>query len=90
MRGQDGVTAAIDKAKHVVLSNFIAEPNAARAKDATLIIKSDARTEHDILGFLDFVFEKARFSCAVLDAEFLQTTFSSLVANRTIKRMIDK
>src|SRR5256885_12452766 len=79
MRGQDGMTATIDKAKHVVLSNFIAEPNAARAKDATLIIESDARAEHDVLGFLDFVFEKTRFGCAVLDAEFLPTAFAGLI-----------
>ena len=49
MRGQDGVTAAIDKPEDVVVCDFVAEPDAARAEDAALVIECDARPEHDVL-----------------------------------------
>src|SRR5437667_10645986 len=90
MRGEDGVTAAIDKAKHVVLRDLLTEADAARAKNAALIVKRDARPEHNVLRFLDFIFEETRLGRPVLDAEFLQETFAGLIANRTIERMIDE
>ena len=59
MRGQDGVAAAIDEAEDVVLCNFLAEANAARAENAALVIEGDARAQLDVLRLLDLVLEKA-------------------------------
>jgi hypothetical protein len=84
------VATAIDKAEHVVLGDFLTEANAALAKNATLIVERDARTELDIFGFLDFVFEETRIGLAVLDAEFLKKAFAGLIANRAIERVIDE
>src|SRR6266550_865732 len=71
MRGQHGVTAAIDKSKHIVMRDLLAKPNAARADNAAFIIERNARPEHHVFRFLDFVFEKARFARAEIDAELL-------------------
>ena len=60
MRGEDGVTAAIDEPEHVVVRDLLAETNAARAENAALVIERDARTELDVLRLLDLVLEKAR------------------------------
>src|SRR6266513_2450697 len=90
MRSQHGITAAIDKPKDVVVCDFLAETDAARAEDAALVIKCDPRPEHNILGFLDFVLEKTRFGVAEIHTEFLQTAFAGLIANRAIERMINK
>ena len=45
MRGQNGVTAAIDEAEHVVVRDFLAEADAARAENAALVVERDARAE---------------------------------------------
>src|SRR5437588_4228664 len=90
MRGENGVTAAIDKAKHIVLRDFLAEADAARAKNAALIVERDARPEHNVLRYLYLSFEETLLGRPVLDAEFLQETFAGLIANRTIERMIDE
>src|ERR1700737_617200 len=90
MRGQHGVTSAIDKSEHIVVSNFVAKSNAARTKDAAFIIERDARSELHRLRLLDLVFEKAGAGRAVFDAEFLQLAFACLVADRAIERMIDE
>ena len=90
MGGEDGVTATIDKTEHVVLRDFLAETDAARAKNTALIVERDTRPEHNVLRFLDFIFEETRLGRPVLDAEFLQETFARLIANRTIERMIDE
>src|ERR1043166_10338205 len=90
MRRQYGVTAAIDKPEHIIVRDLLAEPNAARAENATLIVERDARPKLDILRFLDLVLKKARFGVSVLDAKLLQSTFTGLIADRTIERMIDQ
>src|SRR5439155_15115856 len=59
-------------------------------KNATLVIQCHARTDQHIFRFLDFVLEKTRFRVTEIDAEFLQTALASLIANRTIERMIDE
>ena len=59
MSSQDGVAAAIDEAEDIVMRDLLAEPNAARAENATLVVERDARTELDVLRFLDLVFEEA-------------------------------
>ena len=71
MRGQYGVTAAIDKSKHIVVRDFLAKTNAARAENAAFIIERNTRPEHHVFWFLHFVFEKTRFARAKIDAEFL-------------------
>src|SRR5262249_17757183 len=58
MRSQHGVTAAIDKAEHVVLGNFLTEANAARTKNATLVVERHAWPEFNILWLLHLTFEK--------------------------------
>src|SRR5215210_8346887 len=90
MRGEYGVTAPVNKAEDIILRDFFAEANATGTKDATFIIKSDARSELDRFRLLDFVLQKTRGGIAEFDTEFLQTTFSRLIANRTIQRMIDQ
>ena len=60
MGGQHGVAAAIDEAEHVVLRDFLAKANAARAEDAALVIERDARPELDVLRLLHLVLEEAR------------------------------
>src|SRR5664279_4946202 len=90
MRGQDAVTAAIDKTQDVVVRDFLAKTDATRAENATLVVECHARAELDVLRFFDLVFEEARFRVTVLDAEFLQATLTRLVADRAIERMIDE
>ena len=82
MRGQNGVAAAIDETQHVVVRDFLAKPDAARAENATLVIERDARTELDVLRFLYLVLEETRFRVAVFDAEFLEAAFAGLIADR--------
>src|SRR5450432_111646 len=90
MSGQDALAAAIDEPQDIVMHDLLAKPDATRAENATLVIECYAGTELDVLWFLYLVFEKARFRVAVLDAEFLQATFTCLIADRTIERMIDE
>ena len=90
MGGERGVAAAIDEAEDVVLRDFLAEANAARAEDAALVVERDARAEFDVLRLLHLVLEEARILPAVLDAEFLEPAFARLVADRAIERMIDE
>ena len=71
MGGQHRVTATIDKSKHIVVRDFLAKTNAARAENAAFIIERNTRPEHHVFWFLHFVFEKTRFARAKIDAEFL-------------------
>src|SRR5437660_216826 len=71
MRGQDCVTASVDKTEHIVLGDFLAETNAARTENAAFVIERDARPEHDIFRLLYLVLEEPRLAGAVIDAEFL-------------------
>src|SRR5438128_9653932 len=71
MSGQHGVTAAIDKSKHVVVGDLLAKTNATRAENAAFIIERNTRPEYDVFRFLDFVFEKTRFAHSKIDAELL-------------------
>ena len=84
------MTAAIDESEHVVLGNFVAETNAARAQNATLVIESNARPKLHRFRLFDFIFEKAGAGRPILDAEFLQLAFARLIADRTIEWMIDQ
>src|ERR1051325_5660606 len=90
MRGEDGVTAAIDKPEYVVVHNFLAKADTPRTQNAALVIERDARPELHGLRFLHFVFEEPRTSRAVLNAEFLQLAFARLIADRAVERMIDE
>src|SRR5438270_11403183 len=90
MRGQHGVTSAIDKSEYIVLGDFVAKSNATRTKNATFVIERNPRSELHRLRLFHLVFEKARAGRPVLDAEFLQLTFARLVADRTIEWMIDE
>src|SRR5947208_969682 len=47
MRGERGVTAAIDKPEHVVFRDLLCETNATRTKNAALVVERDPRTEFD-------------------------------------------
>ena len=89
MRSEYGVTATIDKAEHIVLCDFVAKANAARTKNAALVVEGNARPKLDVFRFLHFVFQKTRTGRAVLDAELLKLAFAGLIADRTIERVID-
>src|SRR5205814_6526039 len=90
MRGQHAMAPAIDKTEDIIVRDLLAKPNAARTKNAAFVIQRDARSELDVFRLLHFVFEKARRSVAVLDAEFLEPAFARLIADRAIERMIDE
>src|SRR5438105_11803621 len=90
MRRQDGMTAAIDESKDVILRNLAAKTNAARTKNAPLVVELHARPELNIFRFFNFVFQKARAGGTVLDAEFLELTFARLIADRTIEWMVNE
>src|SRR5256714_11747104 len=90
MRGQDAVAPAIDEAEDVVLRDLLTNPDAGRAKNATVVIERHARAQLDVFRFLDLVFEKPRIRAAILHAEFLEPAFARLIADRTIERMIDE
>src|SRR5205807_4313237 len=55
MRSQHGVTAAIDKAEHIVLYDLVTKSNASRTENAALIIKRHARSDLNSFRFFDFV-----------------------------------
>src|SRR6266480_5450825 len=84
------MTAAINEPEHVVMRNFLAEPDAARAENAALIIKCHARAELHRFRFFHFVLQKTRLRTAIVDTELLQTAFAGLIADRAIKREIDE
>ena len=90
MSSENSVTSPIDESEHIVLGNFVTKANAARTKDAALVIEGDPRSKLHRFRFFDFVFEKAGTCRAVLDAEFLKLAFTRLVADRTIEWMIDQ
>src|SRR5260370_42363115 len=90
MRGEHGVTAAVDESEHVVRGNSVAKSNATRAQNAALIIERNARTELHRLRLLHLVFKKAGTGPTILDAELLKLALARLVADRAIERMIDE
>src|SRR5437867_4208360 len=90
MRGQQGVTAAINEPENVIVCDFLTKTNAARTENAAFIIERDARPEHNVFWLLHFVLEKTGLARAEIDAEFLQAAFAGLVTDRTIKRMINE
>ena len=49
MRGEHGVAAAIDEPEHIVMRDFLAKTNAARAENAALVVKRDPRSELALL-----------------------------------------
>ena|SRR5215469_13632825 len=56
MRGQHGMTAAINEPEHVIVRDLLAKPNAARAENTAFVIECNTRPEQDIFRFLDLVF----------------------------------
>ena len=83
-------TAAIDDAERVIADDVLRETDAARAKDATLVVEHDARTEVDGLGLVNFWFDEAARALAVIHGIFLQLALAGLIADRTVERMIDE
>src|SRR6185436_775978 len=77
---------AIHNSKHVILSDFLHEANAARAKNTTLRIERNARSKLDGLRLLHFSLQESRTRVSVLDGEFLQLALAGLVADGTIER----
>jgi len=90
MRRQDSVTAAINEPEHVVVRDFLAETDAARAENTAFVIQCDARADLHSLWFFYFVLQKARLRIAVIDAEFLQAAFARLIADWAVQRVIDQ
>src|SRR5262249_4325541 len=84
------MTAAIDEPKHVVMRDFLAETDAARAENAALVIKGHARTKLEIFVLFHLVLKEAGLLIDVVDAELLQKAFAGLVADRTVERVIDQ
>ena len=70
--------------------DVLRETDAARAKNAALVIEHNARAEVNMLGLVDFFLGEAAVRLAVIHRIFLQLAFARLVANRAIERMIDE
>ena len=66
------------------------EPDAARAKNAALVVEHDARAEINALGLVNFRLDEAARALAVIHGVFLELAFARLVADRAIERMIDE
>ena len=90
MHGQRGVAAALGEAQHRIIRDLSAEADAAAAHDAALVIKTDTRSNIDVLRLLDLLFTEAALALAMLDAEFLESALASLIADRAVERMIDQ
>src|SRR5438309_1352216 len=90
MSGEDGMAAAIDKAEHIVLGNFLAKPDATRAEDAAFVIECNSGPKLHRFRFLDLVLQKPRFGLSVFDTELLESAFARLIANRAVEWMIDQ
>ena len=88
--GERGVAAAVDKAEHVVAGDLLAEADAARTEDATLVVEHDARAEPRALGFDVLPFGEARIAAAVAGGLLLQLALASLVADRAVERVVDE
>ena len=90
VNGQRGVTAAIDEAEDIIVSNLFHEADASGAENAALVIENDPLADIDLLRFLDLVILEAGGIVAVLHGELLQTALAGLVADRTVERVIDQ
>src|SRR5439155_19557869 len=71
IRSQHRITTAIDKPEYIIVRDLLTKTNAARTENAALIIEPNARPEHNVFRFLDFVFEETRFARAEIDTELL-------------------
>jgi hypothetical protein len=78
------VTAAINEPEHVVVRDFLAETDAARAENAALVIKRHPRAELHSFRLFHFVLQETRLRNAVIDTELLQLAFAGLIADRAI------
>ena len=90
MRCQDGVTAAIDESEHVIMRDFLAKTDATRAENAALVVECYPGTYLHSFRLLHFVFKETRLRIAIVNAEFLQLAFPSLIANRAIKWVVNQ
>src|SRR5262249_21617910 len=84
------MTAAINEPEHIVVRNFLAETDAARAENAPLVVKRPPRAELHCFRLFDLVLQETRLRVAVIDTELLQLAFASLITDRAIKRVIDQ
>jgi hypothetical protein len=84
------VVAGRDEAKDVIVRDLFRETDAARTEDAALIIERDSWTELNIFRLLHLVLEETRILATVFNAEFLETAFAGLVADRAIERVINE
>ena len=84
------VAAAIHEAERVVADDVLREPDAARAKNAALVVEHDPRTEVNGLRLVHLGFDEAAGGLAVVLGIFLQFAFTGLVANRAVERVVDE
>src|SRR5882672_4212677 len=89
IRGQCGVAATIDNAERIIAHEVFRKPDAARAENATLIVQHNARAEIYALGLVHLRLDEAALGLTVIHRILLQFTFTRLIANRTVERMID-
>ena len=82
------MAASIGEAEHWIIGNFIGEPNAAAAHDASLVVEANARADLDVFRLFHLLLTEAGLAVAVLNAEFLERAFSSLIADRAVEGMI--
>ena len=84
------MAAAIQEAQHIVVGDFLHEPDAARAHDTAFVVEHDAFAEIHTLRLFHLLFDEAGLSLAEFDRKFLQAAFARLVANRTVERVVDE
>jgi hypothetical protein len=81
--------AAIQYTVHTVVGELIGNKSAAITENAAVHVQLDMLTNVDLLKCSAFLFV-SRFRNAMFVAEILKITFTSLVADRAIERVIDQ
>ena len=73
-----------------MLRDLVAEPDAARAHDAALLVEHDARPDVDALAVVDLVDLEPRRLQVVRHVVDLQLALARLVADRAVDRVVDE
>ena len=80
----------IDNAERVVARDVFRKPDATRTKNAAFGVEHDAWPKVNRLRLVNLCLNEAARALAVIHRIFLQFAFARLIADRTVKRMIDE
>src|ERR1017187_1133484 len=88
--GQGRMAAPVDETEHVVPDHLPAEPDAARAKDASLVVERHPRSEGRVLRLHILRLDVARVPASVAGRLLLELALARLVADRAVQRVVDQ